>query len=112
MACSHFEKGDVIKFVWLAGAALFLSTIACCSADVGHGRDLGERWCASCHLISPNQQRASADAPPSATIAQLPGFDARVLAYFLLDPHPKMPDLPLSRAAAADIAAYIQSLKK
>jgi hypothetical protein len=34
------------------------------------------------------------------------------LAYFLLDPHPKMPELPLSRAAADDLAAYIEALKK
>jgi hypothetical protein len=38
-------------------------------------------------------------------------FDAKQLAYFLLNPHPKMPDLPLSRAAADDIAAYIATLK-
>jgi hypothetical protein len=49
--------------------------------------------------------------PPFATIARSPNFDARHLAYFLLNPHPKMPDLPLSRAAADDIAAYIATLK-
>jgi hypothetical protein len=30
----------------------------------------------------------------------------------LLDPHPKMPDLPLSRAAAEDIAAYVETLRQ
>jgi mono/diheme cytochrome c family protein len=34
------------------------------------------------------------------------------LAFFLLDPHPKMPSFPLSRAEAADLAAYIASLRK
>jgi hypothetical protein len=32
------------------------------------------------------------------------------LAFFLLDPHPKMPDMALTRAEAADLAAYISSL--
>jgi hypothetical protein len=48
--------------------------------------------------------------PPFATIAKSPSFDAKQLAYFLLEPHPKMPDLPLSRAAADDIAGYIATL--
>jgi len=34
------------------------------------------------------------------------------VAYFLLDPHPKMPNFPLNRTEAADIAAYIGSLRK
>jgi hypothetical protein len=33
-------------------------------------------------------------------------------AFFLLDPHPKMPNLALSRREADDIAAYIGSLVK
>jgi hypothetical protein len=66
----------------------------------------------ACHVVTPEQQRANADAPPFATIAQAPTFDQKRLAYFLLDPHPKMPDLPLTRAAADDIAAYIASLRK
>ena len=81
-------------------------------ADADHGLDLAKRWCASCHLVSAEQQRASADVPPFAVIAQSPNFNPDRLAHFLLDPHPKMPELPLSRAAADDIAAYIGSLKK
>jgi hypothetical protein len=29
----------------------------------------------------------------------------------LLDPHPKMPDMGLTRSEAADLAAYIASLR-
>jgi mono/diheme cytochrome c family protein len=82
------------------------------AADAVHGGDLAKRWCAGCHLVSPEQQSASADVPPFATIAQRPDFDPKRLAYFLLEPHPKMPQIGLSRQAADDIAAYIQSLKK
>jgi mono/diheme cytochrome c family protein len=98
--------------VWLASTALVLGTVACCAADAQHGRDLAQRWCASCHVISTDQTRASADAPPFAAIARSPNFDAKRLAYFLLDPHPKMPELPLSRAAAEDIAAYVKTLRQ
>jgi mono/diheme cytochrome c family protein len=77
-----------------------------------HGLDLANRWCASCHLVAPDQQRAVADVPPFAQIAQSPGFDTDKLVHFLLDPHPKMPELPLSRMAADDIATYIATLKK
>jgi hypothetical protein len=40
-----------------------------------------------------------------------PDFDAAKIALFLLDPHPKMPDMGLSRKEAADLAAYIATAK-
>jgi mono/diheme cytochrome c family protein len=46
-----------------------------------------------------------------ASIAREPGFDAAKIALFLLDPHPQMPDMGLSRSDAADLAAYIARLK-
>ena len=100
----------IFTFVQVA-AVLLASTVRGHCADPDHGLALAKRWCASCHVVSPEQQRASADVPPFATIARSPDFDARHLAYFLLNPHPKMPELPLSRAAADDIAAYIATLK-
>ncbi len=99
------------KVAWLASTALVLGTVACAAADAQHGRDLAQRWCASCHVVSTDQARANADAPPFTAIARSPNFDAKRLAFFLLDPHPKMPDLPLSRAAAEDVAAYIETLR-
>ena len=100
-----------IFIIFAVAAVLLVSTVRGHCADPEHGLALAKRWCASCHVVSPEQQRASADVPPFATIARSPDFDARHLAYFLLNPHPKMPDLPLSRAAADDIAAYIATLK-
>lgn len=77
------------------------------AADADAGKRLAERWCASCHLVSPGQQRASGDQPTFAQIGSRPGFDASRLALFLLEPHPKMPSMSLTRSEAADIAAYI-----
>jgi hypothetical protein len=62
--------------------------------------------------MTPTQRPAATDqAPPFATIAKIPDFDAAKIALFLLAPHPKMPDMGLSRSEAADLAAYIATLK-
>jgi mono/diheme cytochrome c family protein len=82
------------------------------AADADHGADLAKRWCATCHVVDPAQKQASADVPPFATIASKSDFTPEKIAFFLLDPHPKMPNFPLSRNEAADIAAYIGSLRK
>jgi hypothetical protein len=58
-----------------------------------------------------NRVNAAGEAPPFSTIARTPDLDAGKLALLLLLPHPKMPDMGLSRSNAADIAAYIASLK-
>jgi hypothetical protein len=50
------------------------------------------------------------EVPSFVSIAKRPGFSTAKLAFFLLDPHPKMPDMSLTRAEAEDIAAYIARL--
>ena len=59
-----------------------------------------------------DQNRGNTQAPPFSTIAKTPGFDAGKLALYLLLPHPKMPDMNLSRSEAADLAAYIATQSK
>ncbi len=94
-----------VATAWLAGSHAM-------AADVDHGADLAKRWCATCHVVDASQKQASADVPPFATIARKSDFTPEKVAFFLLDPHPKMPSFPLSRTEAADIAAYIGSLRK
>jgi mono/diheme cytochrome c family protein len=95
----------------MAALAAMLMARSGFAADPHNGARLAARWCEACHVISATQHRASIDAaPPFATIAARPGFDAGKIALFLLDPHPKMPDMSLTRAEAADLAAYIGSL--
>ena len=79
--------------------------------DADHGRTLVDRWCVSCHLVGIDQKQATTDVPPFATVAKKPGFDNAKLAFFLLAPHPKMPDMQLSRDEASVFAAYIATLK-
>ena len=80
------------------------------AANADNGERLAQRWCSPCHVVTPAQSQASADAPTFAAIARAPGFSAEKLAYFLLDPHPKMPNMALTRTEAADLAAYIETL--
>jgi mono/diheme cytochrome c family protein len=96
----------------LAGILAGIIAIAPASAaDPDNGERLARRWCSSCHVVASNQRGPTSEAPPFATIAHAPGFDAAKIALFLLDPHPKMPNMQLSRTEAADLAAYIATLK-
>ncbi len=81
------------------------------AADARKGETLAKRWCATCHIVASDQQRGTAQSPPFSAIANKPGFSETVLAYFLLTPHPRMPDMNLSRTEAADLAAYIKTQK-
>jgi mono/diheme cytochrome c family protein len=93
-------------------AAVIVATTPAFAADANNGERLALRWCAACHVVSATQRQSTTDqAPPFATIARTPGFDAAKVALFLLDPHPKMPDMSLSRNEASDLAAYIGTLK-
>jgi len=75
------------------------------------GRQLAERWCASCHVVGPGQKEASADVPPFASIARRGDLSESILAAFLSTPHPPMPNLSLSRQDVSDVLAYIRSLQ-
>jgi mono/diheme cytochrome c family protein len=79
-------------------------------ADPANGERLARQWCAACHIVAPDQKQASADVPTFATIARMPGFDRNKVAFFLRDPHPKMPSMSLTRSEASDLADYIATL--
>ena len=91
----------------IAFAAACGMSAAAAAADAGRGEILAKRWCAACHVVAPGQAQGSTQAPPFSEIARRSGFDAGQLALYLLLPHPRMPDMALSRAEAADLAAYI-----
>jgi mono/diheme cytochrome c family protein len=91
----------------IAAAAFAALTATADAADVSHGETLAKRWCAACHIVAPDQSHGHDDVPPFATIAKIPGFNADLIAHFLMNPHPKMPDMQLSRDEAGDLAAYI-----
>ncbi len=95
----------------LAGGVLMASLASIAqAADADHGEKLARRWCAACHIVAPDQLRGADNVPSFASVAHRPGFSAQTLTFFLLDPHPKMPDMALSRGEAEDLAAYIARL--
>ncbi len=79
------------------------------AADATKGEIIARRWCASCHLVATDQTVANPDAPSFAAIAGRK--EPANLAAFLTDPHPKMPDMSLTRGEIADIVAYIGTLR-
>ncbi len=106
-----------LRYIEIAAmAAAFLAGSPAMAADAKpdarHGGDLAKRWCSSCHLVEGDQKQADADVPSFGAIAHKSDFTAEKVAFFLLDPHPKMPNFSLTRTEAADIAAYIGSLRK
>ena len=108
----RLARTQILIQVLVSAAATAYALSQALAADADHGRDLARRWCASCHLVEGAQKQASADVPSFATVAGKFDFTPEKVAFFLLDPHPKMPNFPLSRNEAADIAAYIGSLRK
>lgn len=92
----------------LAAFAL-LATLAAPAraADVAQGEALAKRWCASCHLVSADQTRATPDAPSFAAIARR--LDASPLEAYLSVSHTRMPDMALSRSEIADLVAFART---
>jgi cytochrome c2 len=94
---------------WMTIAIITQPVLA---ADALNGEKLARRWCESCHVVAADQREVTGEAPPFASIATRRGFDAARTATFLLDPHPKMPDMSLTRNEAADLASYIATLAR
>ena len=109
----------MIAFVRVASAWLVACQFAAApllvapadAADIATGERIATRWCAACHAVGREQPNTRTEAASFVEIARIPEFNERQLAFFLLDPHPKMPDMSLTRGEAADLAAYIHSLK-
>lgn len=89
--------------------ALALASSPAVAGEAQKGAVIARRWCASCHVVAGDQASAVADAPSFFDIAQR-RTDRKALSNFLVDPHPPMPDMHLSRREIDDIVTYIRSL--
>ncbi|MBL28075.1 MAG: cytochrome C552 [Rhodospirillaceae bacterium] len=82
------------------------------AADMDAGAALAEKWCSSCHVVSPDQEMAAQDGVPTfMALADDPTKSTDELAAFMQAPHPPMPDMSLTRREVGDLVAYIESLK-
>lgn len=105
--------GCLLALVWLTGAASAQEGETKKSApNPDKGATLAQRWCASCHVVSRTQSRGADLTPSFESIAQRGDFNADKLAFFLLNPHPVMPNMALTRDEARDIAAFIATQRR
>lgn len=82
------------------------------AGDPDAGHQIAQTWCSSCHVIGPEQQRAtSTGAPPFTAVANAKTTTSLGLHAFFQSPHQRMPDLHLSRSEMDDVVAYILSLR-
>jgi mono/diheme cytochrome c family protein len=110
-------KDRPMWMVWVVAVAVSALVVPPAVAqDAGDrlaGRELATRWCSSCHVVDPTQQRQGSDAVPTfASIAAMQSTTAASLRAFLSTPHTPMPDFSLSRDDIANVSAYILSLRK
>ena len=107
---------------WLVvGLAAALSVAAASAAaqetpaggDPQAGRAFALEVCAACHVVSSRQLAPArfAVAPSFHAIANTAGMTALALKVFLTTPHKTMPNLILHADEAADVIAYILSLR-
>ncbi len=101
-------RTELFRFA-LGFAALIATPLYALASDAAKGEIIAKRWCAACHLVSPEQTRAVPDVPSFAAIARMK-LPAGSLKAFLSDPHPRMPNMNLTRSEIEDIVAYIRSL--
>jgi mono/diheme cytochrome c family protein len=95
---------------YLALGAILVAQNAA-AADADNGKRLAQQRCAPCHIVEPNQRQEVADSPPFETIARKFGNNPELIAFAILEPHPRM-NLTVTRREAQDIAAYISTLAK
>jgi len=80
--------------------------------DPQAGHEVARTWCANCHVVDANPDRAVAGSVPSFfAIADRPTTTAAGLRAFLATQHGRMPNLNLSNATIENTLAYILSLK-
>jgi mono/diheme cytochrome c family protein len=80
--------------------------------DSARGRIIANTWCSGCHLVAAGETRSVvADVPTFTSIAGRLPTDVDVLAAFIANPHPPMPNLSLTRQDILDVLAYIAALK-
>lgn len=95
----------------LTVAFLIFGCVPTFAQDVEQGERLIRRWCAECHADSVSASKPR-QAIPFESIAAKPGVSAELIANFLMLPHATMPNLPLKKSDAEDIATFIMHLRK
>jgi mono/diheme cytochrome c family protein len=73
------------------------------------GLDLARDLCSGCHVVTENQRGTAIDGAPSFPMLGRSGRSNDHLRVWLSEPHPVMPQMPLSEEQIAAVIAYIRS---
>ena len=95
----------------LLGAGASLAGPLTSLPDPERGKELAQRLCSNCHLVTSEQQHAVADVPSFHEIANMQGqTEGSIMAKIVIPKHP-MPVIPITETELKDLAAYIMTLK-
>jgi mono/diheme cytochrome c family protein len=103
--------GRAVTLGLSAGLVLLAGMGAGCAQSIDNGRRLSDRWCSECHATGTDPAKHGKTIS-FASIAARPTITSDMIVSFLLMPHATMPNLPLNRSDAQDIAAFIIDMKK
>jgi mono/diheme cytochrome c family protein len=107
---AHVGRAD-IGLMGSVVTVLAISATVAFAQNIENGRRLSERWCSQCHAIGAAPAKFDR-AQSFASIAAKDKITTEMIASFLRLPHATMPNVPLSRKDAQDIAAFIMDMKK
>ena len=96
---------------WIIVGSLLGASAPAYSGDADAGRTLARKWCASCHFVEADPNWASDSAPAFSQIANDPMKSRLSITAWLIDPHPPMPKLSLSKGEIDNLVAYIETMK-
>jgi cytochrome c len=80
--------------------------------DAAAGHQYAETWCSGCHAIDRKAKKSGHVGPDFSSIAKRRSTTARRLTKFFYTQHKNMPNFEIELDDAADVAAYILSLKR
>jgi mono/diheme cytochrome c family protein len=76
------------------------------------GRHLAQAWCTECHSVERSTAKTGRIAPDFSAIADRRSTTALSLRLFLQSEHKTMPNFIIEPGDAADLVAYILSLRR
>jgi mono/diheme cytochrome c family protein len=105
----------MIRFVLRAAlvwAALCIPAAA--EEDLGHGEELLQKNCASCHAVGRTGESPHKGAPAFRTLGQRYPVEAleEALGEGIVSGHPDMPEFTFDADEVGDIIAYLKSIQQ
>ncbi|MGE0025217.1 MAG: cytochrome c [Hyphomicrobium sp.] len=98
--------------IWMACTSAAIAGAMTPRPDPEKGRQLAERVCVECHIVSSRAESpVAADVPSFPAIAAKPDQSMEAIAGRIVIPHPPMPAIALTREEIVNVTAYIMSLR-